>query len=161
MWGNPTREREIYYSAFRKVQNSTTISHLQPRKIPHNTKTVPQKSASFFVPKRYCCTTCSVPQFSCPQSAVRTVLYGPETTTRILKSASKIVPKNVSISVPNPYGCTDCTETNRLYRFEQYSLPQQKINSAQKRTEKFSRDTCLRSLENMPSCFSLSSLKHT
>jgi hypothetical protein len=106
MWGNPTREREIYYSASGKYI-SATKQHFQPRKIPHSTKSVPQKSASFSVPKPYSCPASSVPHFACPQSAVWTVSYGPKTTNENLKITSKTVPKITSISVPNPYGCTD------------------------------------------------------
>jgi hypothetical protein len=109
MWGNSTREREIYYSASGKYI-SATKQHFQPRKIPHNTKSVPQKFASFFVPKLYCCPASSVPRFPCPQSAVQVASYGPKTTIENLKIASKTVPKITSIFVPNPYGCTDWTD---------------------------------------------------
>jgi hypothetical protein len=51
-----------------------------------------------------------LPCFPCPQSAVRTVPYGPKTTNRKLKSTSKSVPKIASISLPNLYGCTDCMD---------------------------------------------------
>jgi hypothetical protein len=101
--GETQRERErSYYYASGKYKTSTK-PHFQPRKIPHSTKFVPLKSASFFVPKLYRCMTTFVPRFSCPQSVVRTVLYGPETMNKKLKSALKSMPEAASISVPNPY----------------------------------------------------------
>jgi hypothetical protein len=140
MWGNPTREREIYYSASGNYI-SAAKQHFQPRKIPHNTKSVPQKSASFSVLVHS--TNCFVQ---------------PKTTTKNPKIAPKTVPKITSIFVPNPYGCTDLY---RMYGFVHYSLPQQKNISA-KNSQKFflgnrahfPRKTCLL-------CCSLSSLKHS
>jgi hypothetical protein len=104
--GEPKERERSYYYASGKYK-IVAKPHFQPRKIPHSTKFVPHKSASFFVPKPYCCTTSSVPRFPCPQSVVRTVLYSPETTNRKQKFASKSVPKAASIFMPNPYYCTD------------------------------------------------------
>jgi hypothetical protein len=109
------RERSYYYASGKYI--SAAKQHFQPRKIPHNTKYVPQKSASFSMPKPYRCLASSVPHFSCPQSHVRTVPHGPKTTTKNLETASKIVPKISSISVP---------KSVRLYGSVQYGLPQQK-----------------------------------
>jgi hypothetical protein len=129
MWGNPTRERKIYYSASGKYI-SAAKQHFQLRKIPHSTKSVPQKSASFSMPKPYLCLASYVPRFPCPQSIVQTVPYGPKTVTKNLKTASKTVPKITSIYVPNPYDCMYCTESYGLYGSVQYGLPQQKNISA-------------------------------
>jgi hypothetical protein len=125
MWGNPMRERErererSYYYASRKYK-TTTKPHLQPRKIPHSTKSVPHKSALFFMPKLYYCTVTFVPHFLCPQLVVWTFPFGPETTNKKLKSTSKSMPEAASIFVPNLYSCT---ESYRLYRSVQYDLPQ-------------------------------------
>jgi hypothetical protein len=131
------REREIYYSASGKYI-STTKQHFQPRKIPHSTKSVPQKSASFSVPKSYRCPASSIPHFSCPQSIVRTVPYGPKTTTENLKIASKTVPKIASIScqirttVRNRTDCTDPYSTASHSR----KIFRPKIH------RKFSRESC-------------------
>jgi hypothetical protein len=56
MWGNPTTEREIYYSTLGKYIPAAK-SHFQPREITYNTQTVPPKSVSIFVPSPYYCTT--------------------------------------------------------------------------------------------------------
>jgi hypothetical protein len=145
MWGNPMRERERYYYSALGNYKTTAKPHFQPRKIPHNTKSVPQKSTSFSVPKLYCCTISSVPRFSCPQSFVQTVPYDLETTIKILKSASKTMPEMPRFFVPNPYSTTSHNrkifqpKTHRNFFLGIRSLPWK---------------TC-------PLCCSLSSLKHT
>jgi hypothetical protein len=126
MWGNPMRERERSYCYASGKYKTVAKPHFQPRKIPHSTKSVPQKSASFFVPKSYCCTASSIPRFSCPQSVVRTVPYGLETVNRKHKSVSKSMPEAASIFVPNPYNCTNYIESYRLCGSVEYGLPQQK-----------------------------------
>jgi hypothetical protein len=104
--GKPNeRERDLLFS-FRKVQNNNKYHISSQGKYLTAPKLSHINSASKSVPNLYCCTTSSVPRFSCPQSVVQTVLYGPETTNK----TSKTVPKNASIFVPNPYGCTDCTK---------------------------------------------------
>jgi hypothetical protein len=82
--GETQREREresSYYYASGKYKTAANL-HFQLRKIPHSTKSVPQKSASFFVPKPHRCPVSSVPCFPCPQSSVQTISYGPETATK-------------------------------------------------------------------------------
>jgi hypothetical protein len=118
IWGNPTRERErerdiIHLSGKYKT---TTNTHFQPRKIPHNTKTVPINYASKNMPNPYCCTTSSVPHFPCPQSAVRIVSYVLETTKENLKSASKPMPKSSSISMSNQYRLYEIVRTVQTVR---------------------------------------------
>jgi hypothetical protein len=54
--GETQRERErSYYYALGKYKIAANL-HFQPRKIPHSTKSVPQKFVLFFVPKPYCYT---------------------------------------------------------------------------------------------------------
>jgi hypothetical protein len=139
------RERERLFS-FKKVQNSSTISHFQPRKIPHSTKIVPQKSASKSVPNLYYCTASFIPRFPCPWSTIQNVPYGPETDNRTLK----ITPKNASISVPNLYD----------YGSVQYDLPQQKNNLAQN-PKRILEICAFLPWKTCPLCCSLSSLKLT
>jgi hypothetical protein len=110
MWGNPMRERErdLLFS-FRKVHisNKTTF----PAK--ENTsqhQIYPIEICLIFHAKTYRCLASSVPRFLCPQSVVRTIPYGPKTTTENLKITSKIVPKIPSIFMPNPYDCMDYTD---------------------------------------------------
>jgi hypothetical protein len=161
MWGNPTRERERdYYSASGKYK-TTTKPHFQPRKIPHSTKFVTHKSASFSVPKPYCCMTSSIPHFPCPQLVVRTVSYGPETTTKILKSTSKIVPEmplflcQIRTTVRNCTDFTDCTDP--------YSTTSHNRKIFQPKTHRifFLRIRALFPWKTCPLCCSLSSLKLT
>jgi hypothetical protein len=151
--GKPNeREREIYYSAQGKYI-SAAKQHFQPRKIPHSTNSVPQKSASFSMPKPYRCPASSVPCFPCPQSAVWTVPYGPKKATENLKTASKTVPK-----LPR-FQCQ--IRTIRLYGSIQYGLPQQKNISAKNSQNFFLRNHAHFPRKMCPLCFSLFSLKHT
>jgi hypothetical protein len=147
--GKPNeRERVIYYSALGKYI-SAAKQHFQPRKIPHSTKSVPQKSASFSMPKPYRCHASFVPRFLCPQSTVRIVLYGPKTTIENPKITSKTIPKIASIFVPNPYGCTDPYST---------ASTAEKKNSAKNHKKKIgNRAHFPRKMR--PLCCSLSSLK--
>jgi hypothetical protein len=85
MWENPTRQREIYYSASGKY-STTTKSHFQPREITYNTQTFPPKSALISVPSPYCCMT--LPEMAAPrkqsqQFVVHTVLYDPTTQNNL------------------------------------------------------------------------------
>jgi hypothetical protein len=151
--GKPNeRERErSYYSASGKYITTAKSQFPAKRKIHlQHTKTVP-KSASISVPNPYCCTTllfCT--SKLCQQSVVRTVLYGPETTTKSLKSASKICAK-------------DCLDFRAhfhllygLYGSVQYGLPQQKNNSATKQISSlgfvptFSWEMCPQFAANFP-----------
>jgi hypothetical protein len=115
--GETQRERErerSYYYALGKYKTAAN-PHFQPRKIPHSTKSIPQKSASFFVPKPYYCTASSVPRFPCPQSDVQIVRYSPEITNRKQKSASKFMPE-----MPR-FLCQVCTDYTDPYRTASHS----------------------------------------
>jgi hypothetical protein len=73
--GETQRERErSYYYASGKYKTVANL-HFQPRKIPHSTKSVPHKSASFFVPKPYRCpassASFSVPTVNCTDCSVQ------------------------------------------------------------------------------------------
>jgi hypothetical protein len=157
MWGNPTRERErSYYYASGKYKTTTNL-HFQPRKIPHSTKSVPHKSASFFMPKPYCCPTSSVPRFPCPQSSCTDCSVRPKNNEQKIEIASKSMPKIASIFVPNLYDCTECTDCMDPYSTASHNRkifrPKIHRNFFLGNRAHFPRKTC-------PLCCSLSSLKH-
>jgi hypothetical protein len=112
MWGNPMREREIYYSASGKYISAATI-HIPAREIHlQHTKTVPTNSASKSVPSPYCCT--AHPE-NLHLESVHTVCC---TDCSVWPSSSKKNPLNslekcaqlASIFVPSSPCCTDCTD---------------------------------------------------
>jgi hypothetical protein len=157
--GETQREREILLLCFMKVQNSSKICissqgkylrapNLSHRNLPcflcQNRTVVRPLSASF-----------SVPTINCTDYSVR-----PKNSEQKTKIRLEIRALNASISVPNPYGCTDCTESYRLYRSIQYDLPQQKNISAQNSGKKILGIRALLPWKTCPLCCSLSSLKH-
>jgi hypothetical protein len=92
MWGNPMREREVYYSASGKYI-SAAKQHFQPRKYL-TTPNLSYRNLPRFPCQNRIVVLSSIPRFSCPHSIVRIVLYGPKTAIENMKIASKIVPKN-------------------------------------------------------------------
>jgi hypothetical protein len=107
--GETQREREIsYYYASGKYKTAAN-PHFQPRKIPHSTKSVPQKSASFSVPKLYCCTAPFYLIF-CGHSQLYDCSVWPKNSKQKTEIRLEIHARNASKSMPNPYGCTDCTD---------------------------------------------------
>jgi hypothetical protein len=132
-----TKQQQIYISSQGKYLTAPNLSHRNLPRFSCQNRTVVQPL--------------SVPRFPCPQSVVRTVPYGPKTTNRKQKSASKSVPKMPRFpcqirttvrTVWNLYG---------LYGSVQYGLPQQKNISAKNSQKFFSRESCPLSSKNVPS----------
>jgi hypothetical protein len=141
MWGNPTREREIYYSASGKYSTAAK-SHFQPREITYSTQTVPPKSASFSVPSPYCCTT--LPEMAAPrkqsqQSAVRTFLYIPAAQNSLKIDAKPCLKIRALSSC-----CTDCKDPYNMSSNSRKITQPQNIKS-------FLGICALAPLENVPS----------
>ena len=106
MWRNPTREREIYYSASGKYSTAAN-TQFQPREITYNTQTIPPKSASIFVksvllndPPRNGSSSKTEPTVGCTNCFVR------PTAQNSLEIRAKTCLEICALSSC----CTDCTD---------------------------------------------------
>jgi hypothetical protein len=133
--GNPNeREREIYYSAFRKVhysrkttfpaKESTSQQQICPTKICHVFR------AKIVLLYNLLHTSFCMPTISCMSCFVR-----PRNNNQNFEIFLENHSRNALISMSNPY---DCTESYELYRSVQYGLPQKKNILSQKSQNYFS-----------------------
>jgi hypothetical protein len=146
MWGNPMREREIYYSASGKYISAAITQFPAKRKTTYNTKNCPKNFCLDFVPSPYCCTT--HPKI-CTSKSVQTVCC---TDCSVWPNSNKKNAQNnlenranvASIFVPSSPCCTG------LYGSVQYGLQQQKNDPTLK--QKFLLGICAQYLlGNVPS----------
>jgi hypothetical protein len=149
MWGNPMREREIYYSASGNYILAAK-KHFQPRKTPHSTKSVPQKSASFFVPKSYRCLASSVPRFSC-HSPLYGLFHMAQNNHRKSKNRLKNCAKNHLDFRAKSVRMYIIVWIVQTIRVRTVRPPIVEKYFGQKFTEIFSQESCPRSSKNVPS----------
>jgi hypothetical protein len=156
MWGNPTREREIYYSAFRKVQYNNKYTFPAKENTSQPQKNSPKNYALENVPKSvqlYGLLQICASKKHAQQSVVRPAQYDPTTTRRSPENASVFHAKGCLENRAQTSCCTDCTDP--------YSTAQHR-KMEQHTHRKLPWDLCPLSPWEMcpPSC-SLSSLKLT
>jgi hypothetical protein len=144
------REREILLLCFRKVQNNNK-STFPAKENTSQHQICPTEICLVFHAKTVLLYDLLLPRFPCPQSVVRTVPYGPKTTNKKQKSASKSVPKmprfscQIRTTVQTVRNRTDCTDP---YSTASHS---RKIFRPKIHRKKISRESCPLSLKNVPS----------
>jgi hypothetical protein len=137
------RERDLLL-CFRKVQNNNK-STFPAKENTSQHQICPTEICLVFHAKTVLLYDLLLPRFPCPQSVVRTVPYGPKTTNRKHKSASKSMPE-----MPR-FSCQ--IRTTVLYGLYPYSTAShsRKIFRPKIHRKSFSRESCPLSLENVPS----------
>jgi hypothetical protein len=85
MWGNPTREIEIYYSSFRKVQYSSKYTF--PAK---GNTSQPQKTVPKILPWKMCPSLYSLLKICASKSMPNRVLYGLHSTAQQQEDLQKM-----------------------------------------------------------------------
>jgi hypothetical protein len=148
--GKPNeRERDLLFS-FRKVHISSKITFPAKENTSQH-QICPTEICLVFHAKTVLLygllrTSFSMPTVSCTDCSVR-----PRNNHKNSEIHLENRARNASISVPNPYDCTDCTDIS--YCTDPYSTAShnRKIFRPKTHRKKFSWDSCPPSLENVPS----------
>jgi hypothetical protein len=125
MWGNPTRDRDIYYSSSGKY-STAAISHFQPREIPHShNKTVPKILPWKTCPSSYSSTTSFkyVPRKTCPTECCMTCTVRSNNNKKISRKMPRFLCQSLPQKLHPSSCCIDCMDpysTTQHRKMEQH-----------------------------------------